>query len=234
MENTTANTVTTSTIPDAWQTESGLPDDFDGVISGAIFCTKPDYQDGTVPLLELTIEGKDIDPTPVLFSLGKGWIIKDGGARVEHEKGKQHFITNSIYGRLIHRVTIELAVQMPPKSSPMEAESWLNLAFHWSREELDFGGAKSNILAEKGGKVVHLMPVLFLKDYAAATAAKAPALDIPPELAATLTTYAQAAPDFASFFKLAFKLPELKANPELLNNVMLETDAGYYKTHHSK
>jgi hypothetical protein len=226
-EEKATNTVTPSTIPDAWQTESGLPDDLDAVIINGVWTTSPEYHEGTT-VLKLTCEDADHDTFEMLIPAGKGWIIKDGGKRVEHEKGKQHFITSSIYGRFITRVVTELGVKMPLNTSPMNAEVWIGLAFHFEREEIEYKGLNN----EK--KIIHLMPTLYLPDFAAATAAKAPALDIPPELNATLTTYAQASPDFASFFKLAFKLPELKANPELLNNVMLETDAGYYKTHHSK
>ena len=134
---------------DPWSLDSGLPDNIDAVITGAEFTTSPDYQDGQISLLKLVLEGADHDPLEVLFSLGKDWIIKDKGAQVEHAKGKQHFIATSIYGRFIHRVTEELKVQMPANSTPMQAEAWLGLAFHWEREELDFG---KGIMQERGGK----------------------------------------------------------------------------------
>ena len=164
---------------DPWSLDSGLPDNIDAVITGAEFTTSPDYQDGQISLLKLVLEGADHDPLEVLFSLGKDWIIKDKGAQVEHAKGKQHFIATSIYGRFIHRVTEELKVQMPANSTPMQAEAWLGLAFHWEREELDFG---KGIMQERGGKPVHLMPTQFLPDFASGTAAKTPAVPIPPEL----------------------------------------------------
>jgi hypothetical protein len=204
-----------------WGLDSGLPDDFDATITKAQFCTKPDYQDGTVPLLELTLEGPDIDPTEVVFSLGKGWIIKDGGARVENEKGKLRFVSSSIYGKLIYRVTEELKVDMDSRGSPMEADVWVGLSFHWEREELSYKGLET----EK--KIVHLLPTQYLSDFAVAKAAAVPPVN--PEMEKKLQEIAKNSKTHMAFFQQVTKdFPNIGNDQAMLTLVLDSSQSGFY------
>jgi len=175
-----------------------------------------------VALLELTLEGPDIDPTEVVFSLGKGWIIKDGGARVENEKGKLRFVSSSIYGKLIYRVTEELKVDMDSRGSPMEAEVWVGLSFHWEREELSYKGLET----EK--KIVHLFPTQYLSDYAGAKATtSAPPINL--EIKKRLTEIAKASKTHMAFFQSVTKeFPSIGNDQVMLTTVLDSSASGFF------
>jgi hypothetical protein len=208
-----------------YELESGLPDDFDAVITRAWFGYKQEYQKGEVPLLLLDLEGNDIEPLNVAFSIGADWKIVDGGRRVEHPKGKKRFVATSMIGRLIDRVVNQMGIEMWERGFPTEAEIWTGLAFHWKREEISFG---PGILEEKGGKTAHLMPIDYLPDFKIGEAA-APAVE--PELETKLTALAKASEDFNTFAKAALKVPGVGDNPKLINSVLDESEKGFYAQH---
>ena len=208
-----------------YELESGLPDDFDALITRSWFDFKPEYQKGTVPLLLFDLEGQEIEPQNVAFSIGADWKIVDGGKRVEHPKGKKRFVMTSMIGRLIHRVAHEIGIELWERGYPTEANIWTGLAFHWKREEFTFG---PGILEEKGGKTTHLMPTDFLPDFKVGEAA-APAVE--PELENRLVALAKASEDFNAFAKAAVKVTGVGDNPKLLNSVLDESDKGFYVQH---
>lgn len=207
-----------------FELESGLPDDFDAVIARSWFGFKEEYQKGTVPLLLLDLEGEEIEPTNVAFSIGADWKITDGGHRVEHPK-KKRFVMTSMIGRLIHRVAHEIGIELWERGFPTEADIWAGLAFHWKREEISFG---PGILEEKGGKTTHLMPTDYLPDYKVGEAA-APTVE--PGLESKLVALAKASDDFNSFAKAALKVPGVGDSPKLINSVLDESDKGFYSQH---
>lgn len=207
-----------------FELESGLPDDFDAQISTASFGFKPEYQDGKVPLLLLDLEGKEIEPTTVAFSIGADWKITEGGHKVEHPKGKKRFVATSMIGRLIDRVVNQMGVPMWERGFPTEADIWPGLSFHWKREDIDFG---KGILAEKGGKTTHLMPTDFLANYAGG---ETPAV-IAPDMEAKLAALAKASADYNAFVKGAVKVQGVGDNTKLLNSILDETAKGFYNTH---
>lgn len=207
-----------------FELESGLPDDFDAQISSASFGFKPEYQDGKVSLLLLELEGKEVEPTTVAFSIGADWKITDGGHKVEHSKGKKRFVATSMIGRLIDRVVNQMGVPMWERGFPTEAEIWTGLAFHWKREEVSFG---KGILEDKGGKTTHLMPTDFLSDY---SNGEAP-VTIAPDMEAKLTALAKASADYNAFVKGAVKVPGVGDNAKLLNSILDENAKGFYVTH---
>ncbi len=208
-----------------FELESGLPDDFDAVITRSWFGFKEEYQKGQVPLLLLDLEGEEIEPTNVAFSIGADWKIVDGGHRVEHPKGKKRFVMTSMIGRLIDRVVNQMDIEMWERGFPTEADIWTGLAFHWKREEITFG---PGILEEKGGKTTHLMPTDYLPDYKVGEAA-APAVE--PELETKLAALAKASDDFNAFAKAALKVTGVGDNPKLINSVLDESDKGFYAQH---
>ena len=204
--------------------ESGLPDDFDAQISSASFGFKPEYQDGTVPLLLLELEGQEIDRATVAFSIGGDWKVTDGGHRVEHPRGKKRFVATSMIGRLIDRVVKQMDVPIWERGSPTEADIWTGLSFHWKREEITFG---KGILADKGGKTTHLMPTDFLSEYAGSEARS----NISPDMEAKLIALAKSSSDYNNFVKAALKVPGVADNTKLLNAILDETDKGFYTQH---
>lgn len=208
-----------------FELESGLPDDFDAMITRSWFGYKEEYQKGQVPLLLLDLEGEEIEPVNVAFSIGADWKITDSGHRVEHPKGKKRFVMTSMIGRLIDRVVNQMGIELWERGFPTEADIWTGLAFHWKREEFSFG---PGILEAKGGKTSHLMPTDFLPDFKLGEAA-APAVE--PELEGKLAALAKAAEDFNAFAKSALKVPGVADNPKLINNVLDESEKGFYAQH---
>jgi hypothetical protein len=207
-----------------FELESGLPDDFDAQVASAIFGFIPEYQDGKVPLLLLNLEGKEIEPTTVTFSIGADWNITDGGHKVEHSKGKKRFVATSMIGRLIDRVVNQMGVAMWEKGFPNEADIWTGLAFHWKREEFSFG---KGILEEKGGKTTHLMPTDYLPTYSVNDTST----NMAPDLEAKLSTLAKAGPDYNSFVKVAVKIPGVGDDTKILNDVLDDGPEGFYAQH---
>lgn len=208
-----------------FELESGLPDDFDGAITRSWFGFKEEYQKGQVPLLLLDLEGEEIEPVNVAFSIGADWKITDGGHRVEHPKGKKRFVMTSMIGRLIDRVVNQMGIELWERGFPTEADIWTGLAFHWKREEITFG---AGILEEKGGKTTHLMPTDYLPDFKIGEAA-APAVE--PELETKLAALAKASEDFNAFAKAALKVPGVGDNSKLINSVLDESEKGFYAQH---
>jgi len=217
--------MTSKATREDYELESGLPDDFDAVIARSWFGYKEEYQKGQVPLLLLDLEGPEIEPLNVAFSIGADWKVIDGGKRVEHPKGKKRFVRSSMIGHLIDRVVNQMGIEMWERGFPTEADIWTGLAFHWKREEITFG---PGILEEKGGKTTHLMPTDYLPDFKVAEAA-APAVE--PELESKLVALAKAAEDFNAFAKAALKVPGVGDNPKLINSILDETDKGFYAQH---
>jgi hypothetical protein len=207
-----------------FELESGLPDDFDAPIINAIFGYKPEYQEGKVPLLLLDLGGKEIEPTTVAFSIGADWNIIDEGHKVEHAKGKKRFVVTSMIGRLIDRVVNQMGVELWERGFPNEADIWIGLAFHWKRENIEFG---KGILTEKGGKTTHLMP----SDYLATYSAGETSTTIAPDLEAKLAAVAKAGPDYNSFVKLAVKVPGVGDDTKILNSVLDDGPKGFYAQH---
>lgn len=206
-----------------FELESGLPDDFDAMITRSWFGFKEEYQKGQVPLLLLDLEGAEIEPQNVAFSIGADWKIVEGN-RVEHPKGKKRFVVTSMIGHLIDRVVNKIGIELWERGFPTEADIWTGLAFHWMREEISYPG----LLEGKGGKTTHLMPTDYLPDYKVGEAA-VPAVE--PELETKLATLAKASDDFNAFAKAALKVSGVGDNPKLINSVLDESDKGFYAQH---
>lgn len=143
-----------------WTTESGLLDDFDGIVTGARFDTPSNYAGGGQPLLELTVLADDGNETTGRYSLGNvgQWEIINDGEEVVSRVGKQKFVSTSKYGKLIERLT-----QLDPsclqtiigRGNPRMAEVWIGLRFHWKREKFTYQGLGT-------GETQSLMPTDYL------------------------------------------------------------------------
>lgn len=231
---------------ETWETEAGLPDDFDFWITRSEFSYLPDqYTDAQgrpLPLLIWYGESPDSEfDGPVTFSLGKGWEPSRDGRTVTNveKKGKKKFVDTSMIGRLINRVKELGAVDVLAERGPVtDAKVWEGLGFHLKREEFEYKG----LLADKGGKTSRLMPTAFLgvrgeskaakseKQSAAATntaTAAAGAASNNELLIKRLKALAQKL-DRAEFQKKAMDMPEVLEDQDLFNSIIDDTDEGFW------
>lgn len=134
---------------ESFKTASGLPDDYDGVITDATFTTDANIQDGEVLILRLTVqpdEESGYEEQVKDLTLGKGWETVDGGKTARAENGKDlKIISNSKYGKLLDRVALDekdgglgLGEMMAERGSAKKAETWVGLKFHWINEKDTF------------------------------------------------------------------------------------------------
>jgi len=240
-----------------FETPSGFADDFDFFIDDARFGYLRSYMDGQVPLLIWEGHSPDAeDVTEVSFPLGTGWTVRDSGARVEHEKGRKTFIRNSIMGHLIRRVVDELKVEQRYPAffdgSPREAKIWAGFGFHLKREKITYPNLRRDD-SSQGVETERLMPVAILKvpGEKAAAASKAPKdVQGPAAAAASAAADARASEggsgdaakkllrtklvalakrlDRQQFQLAALDMPGVADDPELLNEVIDDSEEGLW------
>lgn len=190
----------------SWETESGLPDDFEGTVVAAKFDTPADYVQGTMIVLVLAID-TPLRQMQQYVSIGAGFSIQDDGRRVVHEEGKG-FQQNSYYGRIIERCAKDLGMMdlLQGRGEDTDAQVWVGLRFHWKREKHEFGSG----LEERE----HLMPVAFLGEVEISEAQAA---------GAASGTGEEAAPAGSADEKKAAKKAEVKAKSDL-KDIAIEAD----------
>lgn len=209
----------------SWETESGLPDDFEGTIVAAKFDRPASYASGEAEVLVLSLDTA-LRQLDTFVSIGSGWSIKDDGQRVEHAEGKG-FQESSVYGRMINRCAKELGMLdlLQARGEDTNAGVWVGLKFHWKQEKQEFGPTV--------GEKEHLMPVAFLgeveitEEQAKGAEPKEetpPAADAAAEKKALLKLkkVAKAADDVGTFQEEAIDVEDLTA--ELLDR-LLDDDA---------
>lgn len=129
---------------DPWQFTSGLPDDFDGYVTDAVFGFNPQYMDGTRLVLMLTVlsDDDDIGEEPLMYPAGSGWEVKDRGETAVREDGKEKGFNQSSGMGLLCAAAIEAGAGdvLKERGSPMQASIWKGLGFHWNRKSFDYGG----------------------------------------------------------------------------------------------
>jgi hypothetical protein len=141
---------------EAWDTTTGLPDDFDGTVVSSKFGTVEDYKDADgnlQPLFIATIKPAEGDPFDVSFSLGKGWEIADNGMAVTREDGKRKFVASSMYGMLNTRAK-GLWPDIKYRTPPDRIGAYNGTSWHWKREKIEYGGRLESR--------EHLMPTTFI------------------------------------------------------------------------
>lgn len=220
--------MTTKRTKDSWDTDSGLPDDFDFYITGASFGYRDEYMNGEVALLIWDGESPDEDTVSIIWPCGSGWEVTKGGDEVEHPK-RTRFVKTSLVGRLIGRVIDELKVDMRSRGPATKAGVWKGLGFHMRREEIEYG---SGILEERGGKTSHLMPVAVLEKPAEKKVEKAPAAEAKPDLTEKKLAALAKKLDREEFQKRAMDMEDVVANDDLMGQVLDDSDEGYWAKHH--
>jgi hypothetical protein len=221
---------------ETWETETGLPDDFDFWITRSEFSYLPDQYTDTqgrpLPLLIWYGESDEGFDGPVTFSLGKGWEPSRDGRTVTNEK-KKKFVDTSMIGRLINRAKELGAVDVLAERGPVtDASVWEGLGFHMKREEFEYKG----LLQDKGGKTSRLMPTAFLGVRGEAKSANPaqPAAEAKAEsaqkdelLVKRLKLMAQKF-DRSEFQKKAMDMPEVLEDQDLFNSIIDDTNEGFW------
>lgn len=235
------------TLDEAWETESGLLEQYVGTITRSWFATDARYNDGNTMMLhwEIATNDPDIPEVTEKFPIGGGWDSSDGGATVVHEKGKQKFNNSSIYGKIVKRVNDgdgvlhDVLPVLKQRGRPTQANIWDGLTFEFKREEFDYGG--------EIGKKARVMPVKFLGENAQAplatatpAAASAPAAsapapapaaasdDVDPVVAAKLRQAARNAGSHQAFLDAAMEIDGVTTNEALLGQVVDDGPTGFY------
>ncbi len=219
---------------ESWETETGLPDDFDFWVTQSKFGYLTEYSDAQGKFLPLLIWHGESDEGfegPVTFSLGKGWEPDRDGRFVTNveKKGKKRFTDTSMMGRLINRVKELGALDAVASRGPAtDARIWEGTGWHLKREEFEYKG----LLQEKGGRTSRLMPTAFLGVRGEPSAPKepGPAAGTGETDAALREKLAQLAQklDRPAFQKAAMNLPEVIDNPDLLQQVIDDTEEGFW------
>lgn len=136
------------TASGSWKTSSGLLDDFDFSIEEAWFGTHEKFPDTTLlhlrGIAEQEVDGELIvvdDEHTLLYSLGDGWEIANGGREASHSAGKTTFTNNSNMGRLIDAVVAlgsEVLGELADRGQTYEADTWEGLRFHIERKVFSY------------------------------------------------------------------------------------------------
>jgi len=230
----------------AWELEQGLIDDADGIIRNPHFGVKDEYaaavmsSGGETPVMFL-IDLEDEDSGTIIatqgFTIGKGWEIVEDGAAITHPV-RNNVVDVTQYGQLQARVCGELGVEMQKYGSPLVAETWEGLKFHWMQEEHKVVGTT------KQGKntATGLMPTEFYgkvgeeeesapKKAPASKKTSAPKKSAgPSDLEEKLAKMA-AVMDKKDFQKQAMATEGVVKDEKLMNSILDDGDTGFWATH---
>ena len=159
---------------DPYEFSQGLPDKFGGLIEEAYVAYNPEYQDGKVALLHLTLMTDDPEVgeggrTTQLYTLGKGWEPDEGGKSARHESGKKRKLNANSGVALLTGAALEIGVNLRDRGLPWEAKTWQGLDFEWERKAFSFKNDKGEDQSYQ-----RLLPVA-LRGQSPTTAGSAPA-----------------------------------------------------------
>lgn len=131
--------MTTTQTVDKWETDSGLPGDFDAEITDAGFMVD-DKWDRVVLDLELRTDDPDIGEQGVYtLPLGVGgtdkWQVIGRGEKVEHTSGRpRKFHQNSKYGVFLKKAAALAGDVLKGRGDPDDASIWKGTKWHFDRE----------------------------------------------------------------------------------------------------
>ncbi len=228
--------MTQSTKDTAWETEIGLPSDFDAVISNPRFGEREEYVakiqessanvEAKMLLIDLVDDSGEIVATQG-YTIGKDWIVSGDGLNISHPKRK-NVVTATLYGQLQNRVVKELAVNMDEFGVPTSAISWNGLKFHWMIEEhVTVGGPPAR----------GLMPTEFLGKQTGGVTPRPAVTKVADKgtvdgvLEKQLVDKMAEFTDVKQFQLAAIKMPGVAANDPLMASVLDEGPGGFWATH---
>jgi len=215
----------------AWNTEVGLPNDFDGWISNPRFGFTEAYAAKVIAAPGRDVSGLQfivdlVDAQGELaanagWSVGSGWTPSEDGRYITHATRK-NVVTGSMYANLQHRVTgpksaSGLEVDMDARGTPTDAKSWDGMGFHWMVEE-------HNVVS--GPPKPGLMPTIVLTTAAPAVAASAKT-EVAPDVIDRLKKMV-ASMSIKQFQAAAVRIPEVSKNEALTNQVLDDGPNGFY------
>jgi len=221
-----------------WELLSGLVDDVDGWIRFPFFGFKEEYRakailsgDASAGLMAIfpLVNGEGEEITAQGYSVGGGWSVQNDGTSIVHPT-RSGIIRNCMYGQLISIVIAELKVPMAKYGSPLRADTWHGLGFHWKlRKHKDLSGRD----------IDGLMPVEWLGEIefsgtgsrpsatGSAGPASSPTTDKDSPLYQKLIALAQAM-DLRGFQKAALKVAGVSDDPDLMSSVLDNSEAGFW------
>ena len=151
---------------DEFATDSGLKDDFDAVVVGALF-SPGEY--GTT--LTLNLRADDGDEVDAMYRCGPDWATFDGGQTIEHPSKKLKLNARSQLAVLTRHAMTAGAEDVIKKRSaangkigPRGAVIWPGLKFHWTVVEtaFDIPNQKNDDGSPVKGTSVKQYPATFL------------------------------------------------------------------------
>ena len=214
-------TTATDTELDPYGLSSGLPDDFIGEITDAVFSTDAAYNNGDTVLFCPDLK-TDLDDRPLVsekISTGTGWEILDGGARIVAESGKaRQFNRSSKMGLLIqHAIEAGAGDVLRGRGLPTDVSTWIGLTFKWVRkpikgfnDEVKDVLLPSEFLGVKGEASTNGSAPAASNGNGAAPAVST--ADIPAKVLAKLTAAAKKAGTHDEFMEAAFDIDGVDDN----------------------
>ena len=218
-----------------WETETGLPDDFEFTVTDAAFLKSAEFKNGEILFLNLTGDTDELGEHEIRVACGPGWESLDGGKTARHESGnpKKGFNANTHMGLWIDRCVkeLDLGSTLGPRGEATDAKVWVGLKFHMKQKQFGF---KNNQTGEDVS-YSRLLPEAFLGDGSGAGASK-PAAKA--EKAATngssngaagkvlmakLTALAKKHDTHEEFVDAAMQLDGVTDDDEILNRVIDES-----------
>jgi hypothetical protein len=153
---------------DSWETGSGLIESIDrGTIKDAYVKYDDEYRDGEIPLVYFVIQSDDPEDgdggeVETRYGTGPGWEVKDDGARIQREDGKNKKPNeNTAYGRLLKATVACAGDTVRNRGDAREMATWKGLTFKWGSQEKTFAGLKDEDTGEPVKNTI-LIPVELL------------------------------------------------------------------------
>lgn len=236
---------------DPFRGESGLKDDFDGVITEAWFVKDPG-QNGGNAYLNLKVLADDGDEVEQRYSCGPDWAVYSGGENVQHPKDKPEKIkvfnnASKIQGLVVQArdvmaeagaVEVLLARSKkhasdnyPNGEGARYADLWPGLKFHWEIKSEDYKFTRNG--EEVKGTTNTVLPTKYLGEVAVSppsgggsggtSTGSGTGTSIPAPLLAQITAIAKAKGDYGQFVDAIMQIDGAVENQALMSKVADET-----------
>jgi hypothetical protein len=221
---------------DAWELESGLPNDIDAWMVNCRFGKNDEYMSavaksddttmGTQFMFDL-VDAEGIEVGKVGYSVGTGWVVSEDGKSISHDK-RRNVVRGTRYGDLQEKVLVTMKVDMRGQGKPTDAGTWEGMGFHWMQEDKKSVSGKVN-------KVLY--PSIFINRnldiHAKSGAPESAALEVDPLLLAKLVNLAQTRK--AKEFQMAvMKMPEATGNEILMSQILNDGPDSFWSKNQKK
>lgn len=223
---------------DPFKGSSGLADDIDVTFTEVRFVRDPSYVDSDsgdmIPVfaVDFATDDPDVGENGVIenqfLSIGKGWEIEDGGAKVVRPEGKKGGFNNSTYLQSIINTMMDLengekllrGRYEDTGLTPQEAGFWEGLRCHMEQTEYTVGGFGN---VEKKTRT-RLMPTeVYGWTEAPKPATKAPAKKAPAKKAAVKKAAAKE-PEVEETVQTPYAAARLAAGEEIVAQIRAIAD----------